>query len=95
MQAGSGGSKWPIVARDDEFARALAAAFGLGPDGVVGRPTVGLGQGAPRPLRAGLHTPRLDACLPGFRMRSLAECLADFRERLGDAGGWSSLGCSS
>ncbi|MDR3638906.1 MAG: SDR family oxidoreductase [Isosphaeraceae bacterium] len=71
-----------------EFARALAEAFGLDPGGIVGRRTAELGQGAPRPLRGGLRTPRLDALGPEFRMRPLADCLADFRVQLAEPGDW-------
>lgn len=70
-----------------EFARALATAFGLDPAGIIGRPTAELGQGAPRPLRGGLRTARLDARLPDFRMKPLAACLADFQARLTGPGG--------
>ena len=70
------------------FAHAIAEAFGLDPGGVVGRSTADLGQGAPRPLRGGLRTPRLEALLPEFRMRPLQAALADFRARLADPGGW-------
>jgi dTDP-4-dehydrorhamnose reductase len=63
------------------FARAIASGFGLDPDLVTPRTTAELGQGAPRPLRSGLRTPRLDAWLPGA-VRPLADALADFRHRL-------------
>jgi dTDP-4-dehydrorhamnose reductase len=70
------------------FARAIAAAFGLDPGLILTKPTAGLGQGAPRPLRGGLLTPRLDAALPGL-MRPLDAALADFRARLSTAEGWA------
>jgi dTDP-4-dehydrorhamnose reductase len=63
------------------FARGIAAGFGLDPGLVVGKPTAELGQGAPRPLRSGLLTPRLDAWLPGA-VRPLGDALADFQARL-------------
>jgi dTDP-4-dehydrorhamnose reductase len=70
------------------FARALAEAFGLDPGPIAARPTAELGQGAARPLRGGLLTPRLDATLPGL-MRPLAEALTDFRARREAAEGWA------
>jgi dTDP-4-dehydrorhamnose reductase len=70
------------------FARAIAQGFGLDPDLIVSRPTTELGQGAPRPLRSGLSTPRLDAILPGA-MRPLAASLLDFRARLDAGEGWA------
>jgi dTDP-4-dehydrorhamnose reductase len=69
------------------FARALAATFGYNGGLVVPRTTAELGQPAARPLRGGLLTRRLDAWLPGA-MRSLDGCLADFRDRLSEPGGW-------
>lgn len=72
-----------------EFARALAREFGLDPARIVGRPTAELGQGAPRPLRGGLRTERLNGLLPDFRMRPLDATLADFRARLAEPGGWT------
>ena len=76
-----------VVSRPD-FARAIAEAFGLDPDAIDSKPTSEFGQGAPRPLRGGLLTPRLDAALPGL-MRSLSACLEDFRARLDAPEGWS------
>jgi dTDP-4-dehydrorhamnose reductase len=70
------------------FARAVAEAFGLDPGLIVARPTAELGQGAPRPLKGGLLTPRLDAVLPGV-MRPMGTALADFRTRLDAAEGWA------
>ncbi len=71
-----------------EFARSLAVAFSLEPDGIVGRTTAELGQGAPRPLHGGLLTPRLDAILPGV-MRPLDHSLADFVARIAGGEGWA------
>ncbi|AGA28617.1 SDR family oxidoreductase [Singulisphaera acidiphila] len=69
------------------FAQALAHSFGLNAARIEARTTAELGQGAPRPLKSGLLTPRLDAWLPGL-MRPLADCLLDFRARLDEPGGW-------
>jgi dTDP-4-dehydrorhamnose reductase len=68
-----------------EFARGIVEGFGLDPSPLVAKPTAELGQGAPRPLRGGLLTPRLDAILPGL-MRPLAAAVADFREKLAEPG---------
>jgi dTDP-4-dehydrorhamnose reductase len=70
------------------FARAIADAFQLDPALISNKTTAELGQGAPRPLRGGLLTPRLDACLPGV-MRPLARSLADFQKRLAASEGWA------
>lgn len=71
-----------------QFARALAAAFGLDPGPIAGQPTAALGQAAPRPLSGGLLTPRLDSWLPGA-MRPLPDSLADFITRLAHPDGWT------
>jgi dTDP-4-dehydrorhamnose reductase len=63
------------------FARALAVAFGLDASLIVARTTAELGQGAPRPLKGGLLTPRLDTLLPGA-MKPLSASLDDFKARL-------------
>ncbi len=76
-----------VVSRPD-FAKAIADAFGLDAGAIGSKPTAELGQGAPRPLRGGLLTPRLDAVLPGL-MRPLSACLEDFRSRLDAEEGWS------
>ncbi len=73
----------PEVLGRVEFARSLATAFGLDPDGITGKTTEELGQEAPRPLQGGLLTPRLDACLPGV-MRPLNASLDDFLTRLAE-----------
>lgn len=65
------------------FAGRLATGFGLDPSLIVGKRTAELGQGAPRPLRSGLLTPRLDALLPAA-IRPLANACADFLDRLSD-----------
>jgi dTDP-4-dehydrorhamnose reductase len=71
------------------FAQAIARAFGLDPGRITGKTTAELGQGAPRPLRGGLLTPKLDAWLPGT-MRPLSATLADFHTRTSDpAEGWA------
>jgi dTDP-4-dehydrorhamnose reductase len=69
------------------FARSLAAAFGLDEGLIEGKTTAELNQPAARPLEGGLRTPRLDDWLPGA-IRPLDECLADFRDRLAEPGGW-------
>ncbi len=66
-----------------QFARAVARAFHLDESLVVGKSTSELGQGAPRPLNAGLLIDRLEACKPGV-MRSLDAALPDFRAKLDD-----------
>jgi dTDP-4-dehydrorhamnose reductase len=65
------------------FAVAIARAFDLDTGLINGKTTAELGQGAPRPLRSGLLTPRLDAWLPAH-MRPLDACLADFLARVAD-----------
>jgi dTDP-4-dehydrorhamnose reductase len=70
-----------------EFAQALAAAFGLDPGLIVARTTAELNQPAARPLKGGLRTARLETWLPAA-MRPLDQCLADFRDRLAEPGGW-------
>lgn len=71
-----------------QFARTLASSFGLDPSLIIGNPTAELAQAAARPLRGGLLTPKLDACLPGL-IRPLADCLADFHSRLENADSWA------
>jgi dTDP-4-dehydrorhamnose reductase len=70
------------------FARAIAAAFGLDPARIIPKTTAEIGQGAPRPLRGGLLTAKLDAWIP-HAMRPLSECLDDFRKRLAAKEGWA------
>jgi dTDP-4-dehydrorhamnose reductase len=70
------------------FATVLAESFGFDPSLIIGKPTAELAQAAARPLKGGLLTPRLDACLPGV-MRPLADCLADFHARLAIADPWA------
>jgi len=62
------------------FAEALALAFGFPSSLIEPGTTASLSQGAPRPLRSGLLTPKLNEWVPGV-MRPLADCLADFRHR--------------
>ncbi|MDR3622143.1 MAG: SDR family oxidoreductase [Paludisphaera borealis] len=64
------------------FARAIARAFDLDESLITATPTAELGQGAPRPLNAGLLIDRLESCKPGL-MRSLDAALEDFRAKLG------------
>ena len=63
------------------FAHAVARAFHLDASLAIGKPTAELGQGAPRPLNAGLLIDRLEACKPGL-MRPLSAALDDFRAKL-------------
>ncbi len=78
----------PEVMGRVEFARAIAGAFGLDPSLIVAKTTADLGQEAPRPLKGGLLTPRLDAIRPGA-MQPLAGALADFKARLRTGEGWA------
>jgi dTDP-4-dehydrorhamnose reductase len=71
-----------------EFAREIARAFGLDPGRVEGRPDAELPQGAARPLRGGLLTPRLDRLLPGA-VRPAGPALADFVARLDAEAAWA------
>lgn len=59
------------------FGRAIARAFGFDEQLVGGRPTSELTQGAPRPLRGGLRSERLEGMLPGL-MRGIDKAMADF-----------------
>jgi len=70
------------------FAQGIAEAFGFDPDVIASKPTAELGQGAPRPLRGGLKTLRLDALLPGL-LKPLNDALEDFRRRLERQEGWN------
>jgi dTDP-4-dehydrorhamnose reductase len=71
----------PEVIDRVRFARDIASAFGFDPGGIESRPTAELTQGAPRPLKGGLLTNRLDAWRPGL-MRPLVSALADFQTKL-------------
>jgi dTDP-4-dehydrorhamnose reductase len=71
----------PDVIERVRFAQEIAAALGVDPGRIEGKPTAALGQGAPRPLRGGLLTTRLDAWRPGL-MPPLTTCLEDFVEKL-------------
>ncbi len=77
----------PEVLDRVSFAQAIAKAFDLSPDLIEGQTTHELNQGAPRPLRGGLKTTRLDSLKAGM-MRSLEDSLADFRETLLRSDGW-------
>lgn len=70
-----------VICRLD-FARDLADGFGLDPALVVPRRTAELSQGAPRPLKGGLKTERLESLAPGL-LRSLEEAVDDFRQQIG------------
>lgn len=71
----------PDVLSRFDFARGLAAGFGLDPTRVVPRLTAELVQGAPRPLQGGLSTHRLESQAPGL-LRPLALALTDFRDQV-------------
>lgn len=73
----------PEVVDRVTFARAIAHAFGHDAGLVEGKTTAELNQGAPRPLRGGMLSGRLEAVLPGV-MRPLAAALDDFRRQLHD-----------
>jgi dTDP-4-dehydrorhamnose reductase len=79
----------PEVIDRVSFAREIARAFNLDIELIQGKLTSELGQGAPRPLKGGLLTHRLDAWRPAA-MRTLSDSLADFRATLADHGfeGW-------
>ena len=66
-----------LVARS-EFARALVKLYGGSPDLVVPVPTESLKQKAPRPLRGGLRTEKLERIVD-----SKAMALDDALKRLG------------
>jgi len=70
------------------FARAIASAFDLNAELIVGQTTAELGQTTPRPLDGGLKSDRLQSWLPGA-MRPLDDCLADFRARVEAREGWA------
>ena len=78
----------PEVISRPVFARAIAGAFGLEPRSIESRTTAELGQGAPRPLNGGLLATKLDVELPGL-MRTLAECLEDFRAKVESDEEWA------
>jgi dTDP-4-dehydrorhamnose reductase len=65
-----------------EFARSVAQFLALDPDLLIGMPTAGLGQTAPRPLNAGLSIDKLRRLHPDLTMRPLAQALADCRADL-------------
>ena len=80
----------PEVMDRPQFAREIAAAFGLDPGLIVARTTQELGQTTPRPLNGGLLSPKLDAWLPGV-MRPLDATLAHFRAVISEPGSpWAS-----
>jgi dTDP-4-dehydrorhamnose reductase len=72
------------------FARTVADAFRLDLSLIIAKRTSELGQVAPRPLRGGLLTPRLEQILPGL-MRPLSQSLDDFKARLAASEGWATL----
>jgi dTDP-4-dehydrorhamnose reductase len=70
------------------FARSLAAAFHLDSAWIEGKSTAELGQVAPRPLKGGLLTRRLDELLPGL-MRPLSQTLPEFQAWLAVSDKWA------
>jgi dTDP-4-dehydrorhamnose reductase len=68
-----------LLARAD-FARVLVRLFGGSPELVVGVDTDSLNQKAPRPLRGGLRTEKLER-LVGQKALALDEALARFARR--------------
>jgi dTDP-4-dehydrorhamnose reductase len=79
----------PEVMDRVQFAQQIAAAFGLDLSGIEGKPTAALAQGAPRPLRGGLLTTRLNAWRTGL-MQPLPRCVEDFNNKLSapEFSGW-------
>lgn len=78
----------PEVLSRPDFAKAIAEGFGFDPSPIASKPTVELGQGAPRPLQGGLLTPRLNAVLPGL-MRPVSLSIDDFLRRLNLGEAWN------
>jgi dTDP-4-dehydrorhamnose reductase len=78
----------PKIMSRGAFARAIARAFDLDPAGVVERPDAELPPHAPRPLRGGLVSARID---PAARIavRDLESSLADFRRALETPSEWA------
>jgi dTDP-4-dehydrorhamnose reductase len=74
------------------FGRGVARALGFDESLVVGVPTAELGQGAPRPLRGGLRSEKLEGLLPGM-MRGLAAGMADFVEQVRRGRARDPIGC--
>lgn len=72
----------PELANRLEWAQAAARSFGLAPELVVGKTTAEIGQTAPRPLRSGLLTAKLEAAL-GRQLRGTEAGLQFMREEWG------------
>ncbi len=70
------------------FARAIARTFELDPALIDAQPTAELALGAPRPLKGGLSSTKLEAVLPGL-MKGLEAGLAEFRAQVDAAGKWA------
>lgn len=71
----------PEVVTRQEFARAIAKAFGLDEDLIGSKPTEEMVQGARRPLRGGLRIEKLERVLPGL-MRPMSEAVVDFQAKV-------------
>jgi dTDP-4-dehydrorhamnose reductase len=69
-----------------EFARQIAEVFGLDPAGVHPISTAGLRQPAPRPLRAGLTTTRLEREFPDVPVLDSRTALERLRAQLAASG---------
>jgi dTDP-4-dehydrorhamnose reductase len=69
-----------------EFARQIAEVFGLDPAGVQPISTAELRQPAPRPLRAGLSTGKLEREFPDVRVLDSRTALRRLREQLATSG---------
>lgn len=67
-----------------ELAKAIARFFALDESLIDGVQTSALGQRARRPLQSGLHSERLHALLPAFRMHDLQQGLEQTRILSGD-----------
>jgi dTDP-4-dehydrorhamnose reductase len=74
-----------VVSRLD-FARQIAATFGLDAGLIDATTTASLGQAAPRPLRAGLLMDRFRAAFPEVPVLSVAEGLAVVKQQFAKAG---------
>lgn len=61
-----------------EFAHKVSLYYGLDSNLIVGVSTQTLSQKAARPLKAGLSTEKVMSTLPGLRLRTVSEALADY-----------------
>ncbi len=78
----------PEIIDRKSFAEAIARAFELPTDEIIGKRTSELAQGAPRPLNGGLLANKLDSLLPGV-MRPLSDSLADFVRITRESSDWA------